>query len=294
MSPMTKDQRRRLIQNNVQEEIRNRLIPGIIGKLESDGSITVPVSGVTNKVWVRLYSADAQAQEAWNTRVVPVQNMPVNVERTNNGLEIIGLDKYRADLLYGVQAPSLDRSVIAEAPDIIIPGRNYKPMRVRPIDDSTLRVHVEPFFYRYAGTLVLWPGGVVDLTDYLPSTSGYWRFVYVTINPISNSLVLLSGDETGFVSDLVSSALVDFDTTGLILLDAVRLQAGQSAFSNDLQDFAYGRVSATDVGGDYMNTFEATISSAYAHVPSGRRALWYGPITITGSLTVDGSVRIIA
>lgn len=292
--PMTKAQRQRLLNNWVSRKIQTRLIPAIVGKVEDDGTISVKIAGQKNRIWVRPYSADNQAQQAINLRIKAIKNMTVRLEINEEGLlEVYDIDPFNGTELYGELAPGLNSPSLGEASDVILPGRNYKPGRVRPTSATSLVVHVESFWYRYGGVLTLWPGGTVDLSSYVPATTDYYQLAAVCINPRTNALVVIAGGEKANRFLVEDDAVADLSTEGLIHVDTVRLQEGATAFTNELEDFVHSRIQAADIGGDHLSTNPQTVASDYYHIPSGRNALWLGPVTVTGTLTVEGILRII-
>lgn len=121
------------------------------------------------------------------------------------------------------------------ADPLTLDSRQIKPLLTRPGNTPGLSVWVEALFYNNGASRVYWPGGALDLTAYLPVTTGYQRVVLTALDTASNSLTVFTGESVfynfstfkyvPFSGDDVKSIPV----TGQVLLSmAVRLYAGQT------------------------------------------------------------------
>ena len=288
---LTREQRRRRIQRGMNHVTTHALRPGELGALQSDGSYVVP-TGESNQAYVRLLDKDEELAVAWNLTVKNKPELPVWVRETLDGLEIAGVRARRADQWAGEAAPGLNIPTIPGAfLDTVIPARNLEAGRVRPTASSTLIMHVEPFWYRYHGAWKRFPGGDVNLTAYLPSTTAYWHWAMLGVWGYDNSIRVVTGTEDALFANLNDTTLDDLsaDMDGLVPCDAIKLQQGMTAVDRE-EYFVHGRLLAAEVG---LPTSPAVWSSAYGHLPSNRRALWSGAFTVTGTFINEGTLRII-
>lgn len=77
-----------------------------------------------------------------------------------------------------------------------IDTRNLLFGRARETDPQSMSVYVESLWYDWAGIRTNWPGGGIDLTDYVPADSGRHKYVIVYIDPDENALGVIDGEET--------------------------------------------------------------------------------------------------
>lgn len=287
---LTKAQRRRMVQNGLAKTYRGLLLRAEIGQLEADGSYTVFADQSQNLIYARLTDDNNKVILAYNVRVKNRAELPIWVRETEDGFEVEGVRGKRGSEFYGTAAPTLNvPEIIGALMNTVIPARNYEPGRVRPFATDSLVLHVEPFWYRYFGRLFRWPGGTVDMTDYLPSTTDYWRWALICI--WQGELVVLTGDETSAYTALTDTALAELceDIDTLIPLDAVRLQEGSTTIEREAQ-FLHGRLLASDVG---LGGVPTEVTSPYLHIPSWITVNWPDALTITtGTLTIEGQVII--
>lgn len=301
----TLDELRRAFERRAGEVAAALEIKATIVAVEQDhpsgsGTVTtVKVVGERNKYWIRLYGGDDNdLYEAWNiSGVKPKDGMPVICQLTDGDYEILRQRPKEADELYADAAPALSGTDDSgELSNTVWPGRNFLPGLVRMVNDPAgaspdLVVHVEPFWYRYHGAYKLWPGGSVDLADYLPSTTDYWHWAIVCVWGYDNSIQVVSSSEVAgralLTDELLSGLSADME--GLVPTDAVQLQESFTTITH-AEYFRYGRLLAAEIG---LPSSPINWSSAYGHLPSTRRALWAGPFTNTGTFINEGTLRIL-
>jgi hypothetical protein len=288
----TKSQRRRHIQNGLARAYRGLLLRAEIGKLEDDGTYTVFVDQAQNLIYARLTDDHNKLIVTYNLRVKNRAELAIWVRETDDGLEVEGVRGKRASEFLGEAAPSMNLpEIIGALMNTVISSRNYEPGRVRLYAADSLILHVEPFWYRYFGKMKRWPGGTIDMTDYLPATTNYWRWALVCLWGNGDELVVLVGDETNAYTALTDTTLAticeDIDT--LIPLDAVRLQEGSTTIERDTQ-FQHARLLSSDVG---LGGVPSEVTSPYLHIPEWITVKWPDTLVITtGTLTVDGTLTV--
>ena len=288
----TRQQRRhrmRIGQRRIQQQAR---IPATIGRLESDGSYTVYQSKPGNILYARIVDETNRLVQAYNLKVKPRPKLDVWLVETLDGYEVDGVRAKRASEVLAEAAASFNTpDVLGEFMNTIVPERNYRPGLVRPATTTNLVVQVEPFWYRYFGTWTRWPGGTIDLASYLPATSTYWHWALVCVWPYGNQLVVVTTDETVNLETLTDSTLDDLaaDIEGLVPCDAVKLCSDFTTFAS-ADYFQHGRLNAADID---LPANPILMSSLYHHLPANRRAVWYGPLTVTGDFVIEGELTIL-
>lgn len=290
--PKTREQRRRLFQNGFRKRNRQILHPATIGKLTSDGSHTIFVDNNKNIVYARLIDDENKIVQAYCMSIQPRANLDVWLRETLDGWEVDSIRNKRADETIGKGAGGLNVPTIpGELLNTIIPANNYEPGHLRLASEDTLIVHVEPFWYSYFGTRKRFPGGTLDLGDYLPTTSNYWQWVQIGIWPYDGQLYAVTSDEYANRASLTTNVLEDLGTSmeGLIPSDAVQVQEGATTIAY-VEYFQHGRLSADGIG---LGAFPTRITSAYYHIPADRKVVW--PETVTydgGTMTIEGTLLI--
>jgi hypothetical protein len=288
--PLTRAQRRRQVVEGFDKVQKRFLIPAEIGKLEDDGTYTVYETQAQNIIYARLIHDDNKLVIAYNLTVKPKARGAIWLQRTIDGYEVAGLRAKRSVALYGEAAPGMNvPDVPGELANTIIAPRNYLPGLVRIAIEDTLSVQVEPFWYRYHDTWRRWTGDVIDLTDYLPVAAAQWHWAMICIQPSTDRIVVVTGDSYGSVGALTDSILSDIGAQidGLVPCDAVRLQEGLTSLRTEY--FQHGRLNAAEIG---PPSFPETITSLYYHIPAQRKVVWPAPLTISGTLTIEGTLRI--
>ena len=275
------------------EAVRNLWVKAVTGKPRSNGSFSLKGDATngdrlpSNKIYVRLDENPQEVLECWNANGIGMRvNTAVFILKIRGEWRVVALEDQGVDQTYGDNAPMVGQPPVdTDVSAILISGKHYKPGSVYQSTSSSLKVKVRPFFYRYFDSVKYWPGTVeLDLADYLPSTTDYWAWVWVGINPITETITAKTGTEYSTKAQLTITDLVTIDMTGLIACDAVPVQEGSTAFSID-NKIAFGRHLV-----ELFDTQPTTIGTAL--IGSGRKRRLEGPITISGALTVSGELII--
>lgn len=266
-----------------------------IVEVEQDGVTSFRVLDERNKVWIRFKGgSDSQIHEAYNTAVKAHTGLFVFVRKDGLDYYITGLaPKEATDYLEDLAPTFATPDKIFS--DEIVAARNYEPGLAVPLHDpagadADLTITIAPFWYRPYGTIKRWSGGSQDLTDYLPATTGYWRWAWLGIWPYDSSIQVVAGDEYADYSLLTDETLelLAGAMEGLVPSDAVKLQAGATTIER-VAYFQHGRLNASETT---LATNPITLASLHHHIPANQRAVWYGPITLTGDLILEGELRI--
>lgn len=269
-----------------------------IVSVAQDGYDSFRVIGEPNKIWVQLFGGDEKdIHEAYNIAVQPLAGMFVYVRKDGLDYSVIRPAPREATDYLGEAAGSFATpDKIGALAQTVVADRNYAPGRVGLFNDpesasADLTVTVAPFWYRHCGIYTRWPGGAIDLAAYLPVTTAYWHWALVCIWSYTNDLVVVTGTEYADYALLTDSTLADLTTAieGLVPCDAVKLQADMTVLDRNVY-FQFGRLTAAETG---PSAVPDEISSAYYHIPAGRKASWPQTLTINGgTLTLEGTVLI--
>lgn len=212
------------------------------GKLNSDGTYTLQVSGRTNYMYVRLNGETANVQEALNLKVQWRPDMSVRVRRNEAGAwEVIDVYPQETSSALGNAAAAMNRPAAdGDGVQETVAGRNFKPGRVKLSGTDNLTVRVEPFDYWYRGARVAYAGGTLDLASNRPSTGGYYAWVQIYVDPATNALAAATGTEYALKTFLTSAERTAIDIGDGVPVDAVILQEGQTSAPTE-NDFAFSR-----------------------------------------------------
>lgn len=212
------------------------------GKLEADGTFTLPVTGRTNFIYVRLGGETQNVQEAINLKVQTRPDMPVRVRRNEAGVwEIVDVYPQETSAALGNAAAAMNRPAAdGDGVQETIGARNYKPGRVKLSGTDNLTVRVEPFDYWYRGARVAYAGGTLDLAGNRPSTGGYYAWVQIYVDPATNALDATTGNEYALKTFLTAAERAGIDIGDGVPVDAVILQNAQTAAPVET-DFAFSR-----------------------------------------------------
>lgn len=205
---------RPLMDRIVMNAWRRSMLPGLIGKLNTDGTADVYVSDRPGYLWVRLGTGGFVRTnvKALNLGVAPMLNMPVLVQNFHEGLTVImGVDPTRIEEF---MQQAGDPYSVAPHTHRIGTGLEYENEMLRleagrVIPYASLTVYIKPFLYTDGGTRKYWSGGTIDLTSYLPATTGNWAWVLVGVDRVNNVAVAATGDEYSTLSPLDPSLLPD-------------------------------------------------------------------------------------
>lgn len=166
-------------------------------------------------------------------RVIQKPNLGVITSTDNLGQPyIVGEDK-------GLSSPNNSNSgnVVGYHTHVRGGGMDYitdtwllKQLRVAPVT-GTLTVSITAGFYFFNWKLQRLAAGTLDLSGYYPTTAAASWWVIVGINPLTQTLTVLHGDEffTGTTADPALIPLIAFLDLGYIPLCAVHLQQGDTS-----------------------------------------------------------------
>lgn len=158
------------------------------------------------------------------------------------------------------------------APDpIIVESPQFFPLAVRPTQNPSLSVRVEKGWYYVDGEEYPWAGGIIDLTDYVPSGADEQVPVIVAINSVTNEIAVYEG--TTITSTSIGVPFTPSDVAAItvgdavIRLAAVRLKNGMTGIGlidifEDLRPFYMAGSSGT--GGGFANTALSNLTSPTA------------------------------
>lgn len=206
---------------------------------------TVKVSGYSNRVHIRVKQGGKYfPQTAINVDAPNIWGKAIRVARTDSGVYmILGIDA-EGDLETDTYQPVSSVGPHGHGAH----SGNFDPVEANRImvglvsintaDDLTVKIW--PFYYPYQGTRQYWGGGTIDLTSYVPGTTGHWAWVKVGINPATNTAVATAGTSKSIYVVLAESELPDIAFAGYIQLAAIRLRNGQTEI-DDIDDFFIAR-----------------------------------------------------
>ena len=276
------------------QAVRELEVKAITGRKRASGVLTLRGDTTngdklsTNRIYVRLLDNEQEVLVCYNAsgqgwRV----NTPVRVTRDAQGDWYVNrIDDRKATELYGDYAPSVAQAPVdSDVTPIKITGLDYKPGSLYNSTASSLKVQIRPFTYRYLDSLKRWPGVTeLDLTNYLPSTTSYWGWVWVGINPKDNSITAVAGSEFINKGNLTVDDLLTINISDMIPSDAIRVQEGITALTGD-HNIVYARSIVTTVP-----TQKGTLGTGT--IASGNTYPAYGPVTLSGALTIAGTLRL--
>lgn len=207
-----------------------------LGKLDADGNKVVTSATRPGWVYVRIErSGEITETEAINTKVANQYGVKVWVGINLDGdLVVQGLIERDAVEEHGADAGQLG------IPDGVTRGtvnaRRLVPglVSAKTIGGAyTMSVYVSAFSYQYAGSLASWGGGWINLTDNIPGTSNKRHWTLIGLDPETNALDTVDGDDYGLPVSLSASQLVDIDPGGLIPLAGVNLFNGMTTVDRE-------------------------------------------------------------
>lgn len=172
-----------------------------------DGSsaATADVSNRPNWAWVRYNEKQDKASQVLNLRFPGIaQGVPIIVGKQyphDRYFQILGINtelyyhhSSAADWLpYLSPAHGSTHTAVTGSDPAWMNLRNLLPGRLRETIPASLSVFTEYLTYEYNGAIQTWPGGNIDLTDSVPGVAGMHRFVVVSINGATNTLVATDG-----------------------------------------------------------------------------------------------------
>ncbi len=129
----------------------------------------------------------------------------------------------------------------------LVEFRRFEPGLVHVDTNLGLLVFVEAFPYRHDGVDKYWAGGTIDLTSYRPTTTLYFGWVRVGLNPATNTLVAVKGTEYATETSLTIADLLGIAFLNYISLAGVKLRQGQTAINAESM-FQEARLFAGSMG----------------------------------------------
>lgn len=222
---------RKYFDDAVARALRKRQLPGELGKAPgvSDASnFTVP--GKPGYTWVRVTSGDGvTVVPAINHVVANKPDVPVWVEPNEGGVYEVTRIRAEDFLVFsgGATLPNTSAAPTANAPTT---ARRLVPGLV--VHESGLTVRIQAFHYRYGVQSRYYPGGTLDLTSYVPTTSNRQVWCKVGVDPVSNSAVAVAGGEQVATVPLLDEALAAVDFSLYIPLAGVKLKTGDTSLAS--------------------------------------------------------------
>lgn len=242
------------LRDNHEENTINRGTEGTLGKLLADSSWVIDIA--TRPGWVYVSYNDGGRNtvvEALDSGVSRVRGMPVRLFKMNDGQWEVKAAGAKTATWNGEAArytgnvPYHIHPIGGGLDDYVDPNR-FTPGLVRPTDPASMSVRIGAFWYE--GVLIA--ATTFDLTSAQPATADMWAWVAVAYDPAVQDFIAITGDENPVIMPLNEELLADFDLTGLVSLDAVRVKAddikipevdssGQARFSIDGMRHFLGR-----------------------------------------------------
>ncbi len=210
---------------------RDRELPAALGRkpgVTEASNFTVP--GKPGFTWVRVNAGDGTTiVPAINHVVANKPDIPVWVAENESGvyevLRIRGADFLKFS--GGVTLPNTSAAPTSSAPTT---ARKLVPGLVAY--DSGLTVSIQPFSYRYGTQAAYYPGGTLNLTSYVPTTSNQHVWCKVGVNPATNTAVAVVGTAKVVTVQLLDSELAALDFGLYIPLAGVRLKYGDTSLAS--------------------------------------------------------------
>jgi len=230
----TNDEIRRLFDQARHASEERSWVAGILGRVNADATITVDVPNRTAFVFVRVGATGQQtttiARDAY--RVPRRANLPVRMRREGNQLVV-----YDIDTVHGEAATAGETvTAVAKHTHRIGTGQEYEvealrlePGRVRWY--GGLSVYIGALRYYYNGTWDTWLGGELDLTSYVPATTGEWAWVLVGVDPATNTAAAVAGTSQIYATPLTIDLIDDIDFGDMIPCAAVRVRNDDTVLS---------------------------------------------------------------
>jgi len=283
----------------------------LTGALDAAGAVisdpTIDRNGViapTNFIFVRVRDRETAV---FNRRVrTDISNVPVKIayHRQHQRDEVVGTNDIDADFAFGtaltwVSSPTvtggLDRS--------IVDARRLGPGRIYEDKHTLLNILALPFLYTDTdGNEKDWSSSAgVSLTGSVPAANTH-ILVRVALNPDPDSPVLVATAGTAKDDmkpfDLPAEALDITIDSSYISLGVVRLMNGDDSRTERIPDDGTDRFTdlrhlAADSprSVNILNTRPEPVTGTKI-IASGQSALWGSPVTVTGSFTISGQLKV--
>lgn len=204
------------------------LEPGRLGRVESDGSITLVVPDKPRYLFVRKGAGQSEVVvEAQNIHAPQKEGLRVFIRKELNGhYTIVGVDHTSEQLEdddYNVAYHQHDRD---SGLTWIINPTQLEVGRVHWLSDFTVRVTA--FRYYYDGAWNTYEGADLDLASYQPGTAGTRAWVVVGVDPDTNTAVAATGDLYSVNQPLHARFIDDVDIGNAIPLAAIVVRASDT------------------------------------------------------------------
>lgn len=282
------------------------LIPGDLG-MTVGGTFLVVDPDDPRRFFVRFPNGTFVSALHKN-RVLQRPGTPVLVGKDSQGNPVItGIDPTRANAFFSNSGGG--GGDVGLHDHVRNSGREYVTdpwliKRLRTTVTSGFVVQVDDGAYLYNRILTWWDADTIDLSAYVPTNSVYDRWVIVGIDPISNVLVAVAGDEyfPTTIYDPTQIDLIAFTQLGYIPCAAVYIRGTNTSIPNyQIEDlrFAPGSLISylgdlVDVNTDYAEvgdvlTFDGTEWVAAEPTGGSSGGLSLGGGTSTKKFAADGS-----
>ncbi len=256
-----------------------------------------------NKIFVFIDGDTSKAVSVWNLppcQVDYIDDLAVYVGEDAGGkLSIVEADKELMNAEFGEAARTVLLGQLAgDLIKLILPSRNFKPLRVRPHETGGLNIVIEPHRYEYGVTSYVWDDPSAYDLSAVTVTSGYRKPVIIGIDPSTQAITTATGAERSLA--MPAFTLTEYNTVvsanpGKLWLAGYARTDGVTSFQT-LQDLVDLRAWLTPGGGiangnSFMPIdldFPLTIADNQ-QVPIRRLNIVAG-----GVLTVSGVLDIIA
>ena len=212
--------------------------------LTGDGSsaATADVEGRSGWAWVRYDEKEDRASQVINNRYPGIaQGVPVVIGKeypTDRYYQVLGLN---TELYYRNTDPGTYPSYLTPAhgsthrgdtgsDPVPVVTANIIHGRARQTNPVSMNVFVETLYYEYNSGIAFWPGGTISMSGHVPSGSNTHRYVLVSIDASTNTLVATDG----IVSPTTVSPTLPNVPTQNIPIAAVMLQNGATEVDYDI------------------------------------------------------------
>lgn len=202
---------------------------GEVGRVNPDGTMTIDVEERPGQIYVTPDDG-GPVVECFNGGITPSPRLPVQIVRTHDGyLEAIA-NGIRTNTHLGQMAGSTGLTIPhthqkgGGLDDYVDPNR-FTPGLIHATNPPSMSVIIEGFWYEGVWIATT----TFDITSAQPGTSGAWAWVAVAYDPAAQDFVAITGDENPVVVPLNEELLADFDMTGYVPLDAVRVRADDTS-----------------------------------------------------------------
>lgn len=223
---------------------KREVLRGRLGLGDAAKTLVVVEGGVKREgyVWCRITQPSGMSpRQVINRKVANTYGLAVWLREGLDGdLEVIEEDTSESiEYFRGHGSGNLPEHAPSHSyyghDSVRIDPRQFTPLLTRPNTTPGLTVLVDPLVYPVNGATVVFDGGTLDLTSYVPSVAGYQRLVITALNMDTNTLTAFAG--TASFVNLSSSTYNPFTraqanaitVTGNVLTSCVvRLYTGQT------------------------------------------------------------------